>query len=114
MDDQTNYPGGTTPPQAGPVTPAAAEPAPIQSEPTAPSAGPAPEAATPPASMPQPQPEEKCVTCGGPASGGTCSACGQGEISCTWQPASPTGGQGQPMGGPSSPSGEPGGNAPVV
>ena len=88
MDDQTNNPGGTAPSE--PTTPAPSEPVTPPAEPAAPVAAPAA--------------EEKCVTCGGPAAGGTCSACAQGEISCTCQP----------MGGPSTPSGEPGGNAPVA
>ena len=61
-----------------------------------------------------PQPEQKCTACGGSASGNVCSACGQGEVSCTCQPsAAPTGDQGGPAEGGSPPS-EPGGNPPVV
>lgn len=99
MDDQTNNPGGTPPSDpttapapSEPVTPA--ESVPVQSEPAVPSAEPAAPVAA----------EEKCVTCGGPASSGTCSACNQGELSCTCQPA----------GGPSTPSSEPGGSAPMA
>lgn len=106
MDEQTNNPGGNAPTPSEPTmpsvepTPTPAEPAMPVVEPTAP-AEPAtpviPEPATPAAPAAQPQTEEKCVTCGGPASGGTCIACGQGEITCTCQPASPS------QGGPAAP-----------
>lgn len=89
MDDQNN-PGGNAPSE-----PVAGAP----SEPAAPPAQPMPSN--------EPAAPEKCVTCGGSGSGGVCTACGQGDISCTCQPGAPTGGQG----GPAS---EPGGNPPVV
>lgn len=50
-----------------------------------------------PASPEQPvaQAEEKCSTCGSPASGGNCVPCGQGQMSCTCPPpASSTGSEG--------------------
>lgn len=126
MDNQNN-PGGTTPSEpttsgmppvseptapvseptpvsepAAPVTepapmpePAAPAPEPVMPEPTAPVSEP-----TAPVSDPtQSQQEEKCVTCGGPAKGGVCIACGKGEITCTCQPVQPQGGQGETSGG---------------
>lgn len=49
-------------------------------------------------------PEQKCVTCGNAASGGSCVACGQGEVTCTCTPQSgggmpPSGGQPPQEGG---------------
>lgn len=78
MDDQNNNPGGNAPsePTAGvPATPPAAEP-------------------TAPEPAPEPQPEatvaeQKCVTCKNTSNGGTCVACGQGEVTCTCQPTAP-------------------------
>ena len=78
MDDQTNNPGGIPP--SDPTTSAPSEPVTPPAEPVVPSAEPVAPVATPAT-------EEKCVTCGGPASAGTCSACAQGEISCSCQPA---------------------------
>lgn len=100
MDDQNN-PGGSAPseptvPGGMPSTPPAAEPAmpgmPSASEPAAPAGdqgGSMPAASEP---QPQPQADQKCVTCGNAASGGNCVACGQGEITCTCQPNSSQGG----------------------
>lgn len=54
----------------------------------------------------EPQPAEKCTTCGNSASGGNCMPCGQGEISCTCTPAggAPTGGSmPPPVGGEPAP-----------
>lgn len=56
-----------------------------------------------PTAAPTDQPvEQKCVTCGSTSSGGTCVACGQGEVTCTCNPAG---------GNPSAEGGEP---APAV
>lgn len=82
MDDQNNNPGSGTPsePTAAPSTPVQPEAAvPDQAAQSEPAVEPAAPAA-------QPQEEQKCVTCGNAASGGTCSACGQGEITCTCTP----------------------------
>lgn len=94
MDDQNNNLGGTTPSEGATSD---VPPTPTQSEPTQ-------EPATS-TSGPQPQPEQKCVTCGNAASGGSCVACGQGEITCTCGPA---------QGGPASPIGEQSPSQPVV
>ncbi len=82
MDNQNN-PGGSAPsePVAPTTEPTPAPSEPVTTEPVTPEPIPAP--------MPQLVPGEKCVTCGGPALGGTCTACGQGEISCICQPAAP-------------------------
>ena len=102
MDEQNN-PGGSAPseptaagiPSGIPSTPPAAEPAmpamPPTSEPAAPAddqGGTMPSTSEP---QSQPQSDQKCVTCGNAASGGSCVACGQGEISCTCQPKPPQG-----------------------
>lgn len=87
MDDQNNNPGGTAP-----------------SEPTTP-----PMAGQPTSDMPT---EQKCVTCGNVASGGSCVTCGMGEVNCTCAPSS---GQGGPtQGEPTPPVGEQSGGIPAV
>lgn len=43
-------------------------------------------------------PPQKCVTCGNATSGGTCVACGQGEVTCTCPQAQ--GGAGSTSGTP--------------
>ncbi len=86
MDDQNN-PGGSAPTndQSG-QTPPADQPVetPVSTPGDVGSAAPQ---------------EQKCVTCGNSASGGTCMACGQGEVTCSCTPASSGGGMGSPVPG---------------
>lgn len=53
-----------------------------------------------PVSEPVQPAQEKCVTCGNTASGGTCVPCGQGQVSCTCPPAQPPVGE---QSGPTQP-----------
>lgn len=96
MDDQNNPGGGVPTDQGGGQTPpATGQPAETPVDTVAGDTG---------SAAPQ---EEKCVTCGSSASGGTCTACGQGVITCSCTPSGSTqGGSDTAMGG-SEPQGAP-------